>query len=284
MARPRRSRRTLITLLVLVLVSVTVISIDESGRTHGITSGIKSVATDVFSPFRSGVEDVVHPIGDFFAGAVHYGSLQQENQQLRAEIGRLRQQSAEAAHAKAQLRQLDHLLRTHDLPSVGTLRTVTAETIARGQSDFTATITIDKGRSSGVAVTDPVVGGGGLVGKVVQASHSTAEVQLITDGQATVAVTFGTPPAYAVVQGEGPGVPMKATVTTSVSPATKVKVGARMFTNGQADASFPPGIPVGRVTSVRTVPGAPHKDIEVEPLADLGTLAYVQVLQWSTAP
>ncbi|MGH9090301.1 MAG: rod shape-determining protein MreC [Acidimicrobiales bacterium] len=281
MAKPRRSRRTLITLLVLVLVSVTVISLDESGRTHGITSGIKSVATDVFSPFRTGVQDVVHPIGDFFAGAVDYGSLQQENEQLRAENARLRQQSAEEAHAKAQLRQLDHLLRTHDLPSVGTLRTVTAETVARGQSDFTVTITIDKGRSSGVAVTDPVVGGGGLVGKVVQASHSTAEVQLITDGQATVPVTFGTPPTYALLQGEGPGKALKATF---ISPEATVRAGTRMFTNAQAGATYPPGIPVGRVTSVHTVPGATHKDVAVEPLADLRTLAYVQVLQWSTTP
>jgi rod shape-determining protein MreC len=280
-AKPRRSRRTLITLLVLVLVSVTVISLDESGRTHGITSGIKSVATDVFSPFRSGVDDVVHPIGDFFAGAVHYGSLQQENQQLRAEVAKLRQQWAAAAHAKAELRQLDRQLRTHDLPSVGTLRTVTAQTIARGQSDFTATITIDKGRSAGVAVTDPVVGGGGLVGRVVQASHSTAEVQLITDGQAIVPVTFGTPPSYAVLQGQGPGNPMRA---TSIDPTTKVRVGARMYTNGEAHASFPKGIPVARVTSVRTVPGATHKDVRVEPLADMQTLAYVQVLQWSTTP
>lgn len=281
MAKPRRSRRTLITLLVLVLVSVTVISLDESGRTHGITSGIKSVATDVFSPFRSGVDDVVHPIGDFFAGAVDYSSLEHENQQLRAEIAKLRQQWAEAAHAKAELRQLDRQLRTHDLPSVGTLRTVTAQTIARGQSDFTATITIDKGRSAGVAVTDPVVGGGGLVGRVVQASHSTAEVQLITDGQATVPVTFGTPPSYAVLQGQGPGNPMRATYIT---PATTVRVGARMYTNGQANASFPKGIPVARVISVRTVPGATHKDVRVEPLADMQTLAYVQVLQWSTTP
>lgn len=281
MAKPRRSRRTLITLLVLVLVSVTVISLDESGRTHSLTSGIKSVATDVFTPFRSGVQDVVHPIGDLFAGAVDYGSLQQENQQLRAEIASLRQQAAEQSHAKAALHQLEHDLHVRGLPSLATVPTVTAETIARGQSDFTATITIDKGRSSGVAVTDPVVGGGGLVGKVVQASHSTAEVQLITDGQAVVPVTFGTPPTYAVLQGQGPGVPMR---TTSVTSRTKVRVGARMYTNSQAGAGFPKGIPVGRVTSVHSVPGATHKDILVEPLADLATLAYVEVLQWSTAP
>lgn len=281
MARQKRSRRTLVTLLVLVLISVTVISLDESGRTHSITSGIKSVATDVFSPLRSGVDGVLHPVGDFFAGAVNYSTLQSENQKLQSEIGRLRQQAAEEAHAQAQLRQLQRLLRSHGLSSVATLHSVTAQTIAKGQSDFTATITIDKGRSDGVAVTDPVVGDGGLVGRVVQASHSTSEVELITAGQSTVGVTFGTPPSYAVVQGQGPGKPMKATFIATTTP---VRVGATMYSNGQAEASFPKGIPVAKVVSVRTVPGATHKDVTVTPVADMGTLAYVQVLQWSTSP
>ena len=106
----RRSRRTLTILLVLVLVSITVISLDESGRTHGLTSGVKSVATDAFSPVRSGVDAVLRPVGDLFAGAVNYGSLQQENQKLRAEIGALRQQAAEAPFQSRQQRQLQQLL------------------------------------------------------------------------------------------------------------------------------------------------------------------------------
>jgi hypothetical protein len=74
-AKPRRSRRTLTTLVVLVLLSVTIITLDASGKGHSLTSGIKSVATDVFSPFRSGFNDIIDPIGEFFAGAVHYGAL-----------------------------------------------------------------------------------------------------------------------------------------------------------------------------------------------------------------
>lgn len=283
MARPRRSRRTLIVLLVLVLISVTVISIDESGRTHSITSGFKSVATAIFTPIRSGVNGVLHPIGDLFAGAFNYGSLQEENHKLQAEVSRLRLQAARAAHAQAQLRQLDKLLRSHALQSLATLHLVTASTTARQESNFTVTITIDKGRSDGVAVGDPVVGGGGLVGKVVFAGHSSAEVQLITDGSSTVGVTFGTPPSNAVVKGQGPGRAMKATLTVTSLPS-EVKVGQKMFTSVQAGASYPSGIPVGRVVSVRTTPGATEKDVRVQPLADLSTLAYVQVVQWSTAP
>jgi rod shape-determining protein MreC len=280
-AKPRRSRRTLTTLLVLVLISVTVISLDESGRTHGITSGIKSVATDAFSPLRSGVDSVLRPVGDFFAGAVHYGALQRENERLRTEIGQLQMSAAETSREREQLKQLDQILQSHNLSSVRTLDLVTAQTIAKGTSDFTTTIKIDKGRSQGVAVTDPVVGGGGLVGRVVQASHDTATVQLITAGQSEVGVTFGRAPYYGVVDGQGSGRTMKAEF---IAPTTPVRVGQRMYTNGEADASYPKGIPVALVTSVHTVPGATQKQVRVRPLADLQTLAYVQVVQWSTSP
>lgn len=277
----RRSRRTLATLLVLILLSVTVISLDESGRTHRITSGVRSVATDVFSPLRTGVNDIIRPIGDFFAGAVNYAGLQRENQILRRELATLRLSQGEGGAEVRQLHQLEKLDRVDRLASLRTVPKVTAETIVDDSSDFTATITIDKGRDQGVAVTDPVVGGGGLVGKVVQASHQTAIVQLVTDGALEVGVTFGTPVQYAVVDGAGPGNLLEGDY---IAPTTPVKVGEEMYTNGLAGAEFPKGIPVARVASVRTVRGAADKVVRLRPTADLSTLAYVQVLQWNPAP
>ena len=99
MARSRRSRRTL-TVVVLIVLSLSIISLDLNGRTHSITSGVKSVANGVFSPLRQAVIDVLSPIGDFFAGAVHYGSLQSENQKLQSTIGSLRQSTGRDAPSR----------------------------------------------------------------------------------------------------------------------------------------------------------------------------------------
>lgn len=277
----RRSRRTLTIFLLLVLVSVTVITLDESGRTHHITSGIKSVATDVFSPVRSGIDAILRPVGDVFAGAIHYGSLQQENQKLRAEISALSQEVAEAPYQSRQRQQLEQIMAEAKLPTVARLSSVVAETVAKSPSDFTVTITIDKGRDQGVAATDPVIGGGGLVGRVLQASHDSATVLLITAGQSEVGVTFGSPPQYAVAVGNGEGKPMSGEF---ISPGVPVHVGEKMYTNGLAGAAFPKGIPVAAVTSVRTPAGASQQFVHLRPLADLSTLAYVLVVQWSPTP
>jgi rod shape-determining protein MreC len=268
----------LTTIVVLVVLSLTIISLDLNGRTHGITSGIKSVANSVYSPLREAVVDVLDPIGNFFAGAVHYGSLQSENQKLQATVGRLRQQQAERGFESSQLRNLTAL---ENLPFLNALPTVTAQTQEISTSNFTMTITIDKGRADGVDVGMPVAGAGGLVGQVIQSFHHTAVVQLITDGQSKVGVSFG--PSMTLtgtIDGQGPVSPMTADL---VAPHTPLHQGELLYTSSLDAAAFPPGIPVARVTSYHSSAGASQESITVAPVANLSQLAYVDVVVWEPA-
>jgi len=271
-ARSRRSRRTL-TVIILVVLSLSLISLDLNGRTHSLTSGVKSVANDVYAPLRQGVLDIISPIGDFFAGAFNYGSLQSENEKLQRTIGQLRAAQAERSFEQTQLRELTAL---ENLPYLQSLPTVTAQTIDQYTSNFTATITLDKGRADGVDVGFPVVGAGGLVGQVIQAFHHTSVVRLITDGQSKVGVTFGNQ-LTGIVDGQGPGSSMTADL---VAPHTPLRKGEVMFTSSLDAASFPPGIPVATVQSFHTAAGASQESIEVDPKADLDQLAYVDIVQW----
>jgi rod shape-determining protein MreC len=244
-----------VTVIILVVLSLSIISLDLNGRTHSLTSGIKSVASDVYDPMRQGVVDIISPIGSFLAGAFNYGSLQSENEKLQATLGQLRMQQAERAYENQQLRKitaLQHLSFAQSLPYV------TAQTTQEYSSNFTATIIIDKGRSDGVVVGYPVVGAGGLVGQVIFATAHTATVQLINDGQ-------------------GPTNDMTADL---VAPGTPVRKGQTMYTSGLQAAAYPPGIPVATVSAFHTASGASQESITVEASADLNQLAYVDVLQW----
>ncbi len=275
MARSRRSRRTL-TVIILVVLSLSLISLDLNGRTHSVTSGIKSVANDIYAPLHQGVLDIISPIGNFFAGAFDYGSVQAQNEQLEKTIGDLRASQDERSY---QLNQLRELTKLQNLPFLGLLPLVTAQTVDEYSSNFTATITLDKGRADGVDVGYPVVGAGGLVGQVIQSFHDTSVVQLITDGQSKVGVTFGSGNQYSgIVDGQGPGSSMTADL---VSPHTPLHKGEVMFTSGLQAASYPAGIPVATVRSFHTASGASQETIEVDPAADLSQLAYVDVVQWA---
>jgi rod shape-determining protein MreC len=277
-APPRRSRRPRTTLLILVLAAVTIITLDARGGLHVVTSGVRSVASDAFTPVRSGVNAVVEPIGSFLAGSVHYGAVREQNQKLQAEIDQLKMQNAAAADQAAALKQLTALLH---LPYLANLQTVPAEVTNFGTSDFAATIDIDAGRADGVQLDMPVVGNGGLVGQVVEVSHHTATVRLITDGQSSVGVRYGpVPGSLAVLDGAGAGKPLNADLVPSNTPLTDGEV---FTTSGLQGALFPPDIPVARVVSSHTGATSGQESVTLQPLADLTHLRYVTVVLWGSS-
>ena len=273
MATPRRSRRPRTTLLILVLVSITIITLDARGGFHRITSGLKTVASDAFAPIRSGVDDIIEPVGSFLAGAVHYGAVRQQNQKLQAEIDQLRSARTTQVDTEQRLKQLSALLH---LPFVGNYETVPAEVTNYGTSDFAATVDISVGRNDGVQLNMPVVGMGGLVGQVVQANHSTATVRLITDGQSQIGVRYGSGAnSLAVISGHGPGKPLSAEL---VPTNTVLPPGTTFITSGLPNADFPGDIPVATVTSTSNGTTASQESVNLQPLADLSHLRYVSVV------
>jgi rod shape-determining protein MreC len=276
--RSRRSRRTL-TVVVLVVLSLTIITIDLNGRTHSLTSGVKSVANTLFSPLRGVVVDILSPIGNFFAGSLHYGALQSENEKLQATVGKLRAEQTEKGFENAQLRNLTAL---ENLPYLQSLPTVTAQSINQDNSNFTSTITINKGRGDGVDVGMPVVAAGGLAGLVIQSFHNSAVVQLVNDGESKVGVTSTNGVVTGTVDGQGPD---KSMTLDQVLPLTPVHKGQIMFTSGLDASAYPAGIPVARIVAFHTTPGAVQETITVAPEADLSRpLAYVDVVQWEPTP
>jgi rod shape-determining protein MreC len=260
------------------LASVTIITLDARGGFHRVTSGLRSVASDAFAPIRSGVDDIIQPVGSFLAGSVHYGAVRQQNQKLQAEIGQLKMQQASQADAEQALTQLKQLSAFLNLPLFANLQSVPAEVTNYGTSDFAATIDISVGRDEGVQLNMPVVGSGGLVGQVVQANHSTATVRLITDGQSAVGVRYGAPPGLlAILSGQGSGKPLDADL---VATTTALTAGEQFTTSGLPGAVYPGGIPVASVVSSSTGAAASQKSVELRPLADLAHLRYVSVVLW----
>ena len=274
MAKPRRSRCPRTTLIILVVASITIITLDARGGLGRITSGVRSVATDAFSPIRSGVDDIVEPIGSFLAGSVHYGAVRQQNQKLQNEINSLKSQTQQAQQNEQQLKQLTALLH---LPFVGNLTTVPAEVTDYNSSNFAATIDISVGRADGVQLNMPVVTGAGLVGQVVQVAHHSATVRLITDGASSVGVLYGSPSAFASANGQGAGKPLDVDLVPSGTPLTH---GELFETSGLNGASFPASIPVGTVLEAKTGLTASEETVTLQPLADLTRLRYVSVILW----
>jgi len=274
----RRTSRTRYVLAVLVLAALTLVTIDARSNGTGVTSDIRAKAHDAFSPLQRATHAVLQPIGNFLTGALDYGSLRAENQRLRDEVAALQQQSIQSA---AEQYSAEQVLALDKLTFVGAIPTVPVEVIDNGFSNFETAVTVNKGTSSGIAVGQPVVAPGGLVGSVEAVSSSTATVVLLTDPTFAVGVRLGGP-NVGTAQGLGQAQPMRVTVdTTAVIPVPKLRTGQAVYTSGLDGEKFPPNIPVGKVATYNLAPGAAEPDVTINPFVNLNNLAYLDVLLWA---
>ena len=281
MARARRRRwssRPRIVLAVLVLISVSLITLDTRAGGHNDINHVKTWASDVFDPVREAVDDLTAPVAGVLAGAFEASSVQHANAQLREQIGNLQEQLDQQADLQRRisiLESLDHLPGANGIPDV------VADVIDLGASEFSETIDIDKGTSSGVDVGMPVVGGQGLIGIVSEASRDSSTIQLVTDPGSSVSVRYGNAGDTAVVGGQGASSPLSVDY---IQPRTPVDKGEILFTSGLAHGLYPPGIPVGRVNSSTTSTGSAQQNVSATPVANLVDLQYVAVLEWEPQP
>jgi rod shape-determining protein MreC len=281
MARARRqrwSRQPRFVLAVLVLASVSLITLDVRGDGKNVINRAKTWASDVFDPMRSAVDDATRPVAGFLAGAFEAHTVQTDNAKLRSQLGGIEEQldqQGDLLRRISELQNLDHLRFANGIPEV------VADVVDLGTSDFSETIDIDKGTSSGVDVGMPVVSGQGLIGFISEASDDGATIQLVTDPASSVGVRYGPAGDVAVVGGQGPNRPL---TVDYVQPGTPVSAGELLVTSGLENGVFPEGIPVARVKSSSAHSGSFQENVTATPLANLSDPQYVAVLEWEPRP
>lgn len=257
----------------LVLLSITLITLDFRGDGSGIIDAIRDGATDALAPVRDAADTVFSPVGDALHGVTSYGDVKDENARLRARIDEL---EGQAMQGEANRKELDDALALLGVDFVGDIPTVQARVVGAPVSNFEQTIELDRGTDDGIDVDMAVVSGDGLVGRVVQVSSSRAMVRLITDPASSVGVRFARSDEVGIAEGEGADRKMSVGF---VDVGVEVRERELTITSGLNDSVFPAGIPVGRVVSALSSVGELQQDVTMNPIADLGHLRFVRVLQ-----
>jgi rod shape-determining protein MreC len=271
----RRRRAVLALLVVLSLILLTAYFGERSsGGLHSVQRGFLTVV----SPIQNGANKALKPVRDligWFGDTLHAKGQRDE---LRKQVDRLRRQVISDESEKHSYRELLSLYRLDNQLSVKDYSPVTSTVVAKSPNVWYSTVTIDKGESSGVRVNDPVINDEGLVGKIAQVASDGAQVTLITDSSVGVSARVGTSGATGIVQ---PKVGDPNDLLLQYLPANaRANRGEYVLTSGTVsspdDSLYPPGIPIGQVTSVNEE--SAYRSVNVHPLADLHDLETVQVL------
>ncbi len=279
MALSRRIGRSRFTLVLLILTSLTLVTLDFRG--FGPIDTARSGVLSALAPVGHGAQDVVRPVSNLWGGAFRYDDLKKRNQALQSQVDQMRSKIASGQVAEQSNQQL---LEQADLPFVGDLPTVRAPVLSGAVANFDDTIEIGRGSAAGVRTGMPVVVGTGLVGTVVQVSAQQAIVKLITDTSFSVGITVmgtdvgGAPGIEGVATGQGNG----SRISASVDAGDAVKPGDILVTRGEPGSLFPSGLPVGTVASVSHDVDALQQTLSVALLADVHDLSYVSVIKWQS--
>ena len=272
MALSRRTGRSRYILPVLILVSITIITLDYRGV--GFVDSARNTSIDAVAPVTHALKKVFHPVTNIWNGIFRYDEVNKENERLRQELDEARGDTLAAVDAE---RQREELLALLDLDYLGNVPTVAARVVSGAPSNFDATIEIDRGTGAGIKEGMPVVTGAGLVGNVVRVTSQRSVIRLVTDPTFAVGVSVPTAEDDGIAKGKGPDRPLGLDL---IDARSKVGVGSVVMTSGLEGSLYPAGIPVGVVRTVRHPAGALQLDITVDPAADLDHLEFVKVVQW----
>lgn len=267
----RRAGRSRSTLVLLVLASLTVLTLDF--RDSGPVTGLRNGAATVFSPFRSAADSAAEPFSDGWNALFGYDDLEKENVRLRRRIDQLEGQRVGDEVAR---RQNADLKRSLGIDDVTDIPTVAARVVSGPLTSFDASVEIDRGSGDGVKKGMTVLTDAGLVGRIARVTGNRASIKLITDPS----FTFGVRLAKARDVGIAAGTGRRGTleVRDGITRDTPVNRGDDVITSGLQDSSLPPDINVGRVIAIGFTDDRTEKTLVLEPAANLRGLTYVTVL------
>lgn len=231
---------------------------------------LRTGAADLFAPVLAVVNYPVEQASSYVRSITGLAELQAENARLLQENARLREWYHAAMQLRSDNESLQKLLKVQLEPQH---TFITARIIADSDTAYVRSLLVMAGQESGVDETQAVLGGEGLIGRVVEAGQKTARILLLTDMNARVPVFVGSGSIRAMVAGNNTNHPR----LIHLPPQVEVKAGDRVVTSGHGGL-YPHGIPVGEVMASK------DDELTVRLYADIDRTNYVRIVKRTDDP
>lgn len=259
----RKSLPLVILAIVLHLVLISAQVRNPDGHTLLRTLGVA-----VISPVALAVSAVADGIQGTLNRYVILFRVQERNEELEAEIGKLRLENARLKNVQSMLgrsMELQILARQY------VFETTAATIIWKTAPYFSRRLAINIGTRHGVKRNLAVIGLSGIMGRVVATTAVSSEVELVTNRGASAGGMLPDSRLQGVLQGNGSDLLRWDFIPNHESAA----VGETVYTSG-ADRIYPKGIPVGRIVSSEKGEMG-YRNIKVKPFVDFSKVEEVLV-------
>jgi rod shape-determining protein MreC len=266
-------------LLVTLLLGYAVLNFLQSNRRVREPNLVDRVALGVTAPLQRLVVATVDGVSGTWSRYVSLRAVRQQNEGLREENGKLRGEVVGLAEVRAENDRLRRLLH-YEEASPGPK--VLARVLGVNPDPNRLTLRIDRGEGDGVRRGQAVVTTDGVVGQVLRATASAADVLVVFDPNCRLGGRIQRTRARVGVAGAGDEQVLKLEYLLRTED---LEEGDLVLTSG-TDGVYPPGLVVGRVTGVQRQTSGMFLNAGILPAVSFAKLEEVVVLapQPSAAP
>jgi rod shape-determining protein MreC len=248
----------------LVLMSVAIIILGKADV--ALVERVRTTTADIMAPVLSVLAQPASALSGAVGRVQEMTTLFQDNDRLRAENATLLQWQQVARRLESENASLRGLMNYHP---EATTWFVTAEVIGTAGGSYSRNLLINRGSADGIVKGQAVASGAGLIGRVAEVGERASRVLLLTDLNSRIPVALDDTHERAILAGDNTDRPQLSYVPAHA----KVQVGDKILTSGDGGV-FPPGLPVGVVTSVDA------GIARIEPSTDLTRIDYVRVIDF----
>jgi rod shape-determining protein MreC len=242
---------------------------------HHYLFPLRSILNNVVAPLQYAVDAPVRLVNNLTQHLVIQKKLQADNTRLYSEQLLLQVKLQRFDALESENRQLNQLLSASE--HLKKQRLELARLLLVNADPLLNEVILDKGRSHGVYVGQPVIDADGIMGQVISVDWFTSRVLLLTDFRSAIPVQDVRSDARGILVGRG----RLAKLLLKDTPDTvDIKVNDLLVTSGLG-GHYPPGYPVGLVSAINTNVATQFASIHVDPSAQLNRNRPV-LLVWPT--
>lgn len=271
--RPSRHKGIWIVAAAVVIAVVTFVAALLPGDSSGPLSGALGV---IATPVRSGLSSLAGWLEDRYNYTFRYDELAQENEQLKQRIAELEEQARLGADAIEENERLYDLLGLREKRADFVFES--AKITARGASNWSSTLTLNKGTSHGVAVGNCVVDQyGNLVGIVSEAAYNWCTLITVVDADLELGGLVARTDSAAILEGDFALMGEGKLKLTYLPENTQLLSGDQVLTSGMGGV-YPSGLVVGTIDEVLTELSGMGRYAIISPSAELDELRQVFII------
>jgi len=261
--------------VILIIISTLMLLISS----RNFIFGVKNTGLSLFSGVRGGLYELSSLVSRTVLSIKELTNLRKEHADLLKQLDRFE----ELERSNAEIYQENIRLKEQlDFSKTLKYRRIPAQISGRDPNNLFSALVINKGSYSGVSNNMTVVawqnGTQALVGKVIQTGVFESLVMPVFDINSLVSCRFSVSRFEGIVEGQGGSENSLIMRFVPRRARDEINIGDIVVTSGMGGI-YPPGINLGRVSSINVLEYETTLEVEVIPMIDFSRLEYIFIIE-----